>query len=423
MTPEGWTIPTLGDVADVAIGGTPARNNPAYWDPEKRSGNRWVAISDLKDRVVAETAEQISALGVQKSNVKLVRAGTPIMSFKLSIGRIALAGRDLYTNEAIAAFRVRGSLDPVFLLYALPRTAELHGEADVAVKGKTLNKAKLVDLPLLLPPLPEQRKIAAILTSVDEAIEGAQTVIDQLQVVKKAMMADLLTRGIPGRHKKFKQTEIGEVPEKWEVVPLGDLLDGINAGWSPQCESRPAGPKEWGVLKVSAVSWGEFRQEENKLLPSSLVPREEIEVRSGDILVSRANTPELVGRAVIVRATRSQLMLCDKIFRLRTDQTKVDSAYLNLVLGSPNSRAQIQDGASGSSRSMKNISQEKLRNVLVQRPALAEQRQIAVGIDALADRVVEEKAVLASLSALKSALMSVLLTGEVRVRVAEGVSA
>ena len=86
-----------------------------------------------------------------------------------------------------------------------------------------LESADLGELPIPLPPLPEQRKIAAILSSVDDAIEASQAVIDQLQVVKKAMMAELLTKGLPGRHKKFKQTEIGEVPEEWSFGDVGEV--------------------------------------------------------------------------------------------------------------------------------------------------------------------------------------------------------
>jgi type I restriction enzyme S subunit len=139
---------------------------------------------------------------------------------------------------------------PGYLLYALPRAAEEHGEVDVAVKGKTLNKAKLIDLPLLLPPLPEQRKIAAILSSVDDAIEATQAVIDQLQVVKKAMMAELLTRGLPGRHTRFKMTEIGEIPEEWEVRRIGDLIETSAYGTSAKSE---AGGSGFPVLRIPNV--------------------------------------------------------------------------------------------------------------------------------------------------------------------------
>lgn len=86
------------------------------------------------------------------------------------------------------------------------------------------------DLQILLPPLPEQRKIAAILSSVDATIEKTEAVIEQLRVVKKAMMQELLTRGIPGRHRRFKETEIGVVPEEWTEFRLEDIAETYSGG-------------------------------------------------------------------------------------------------------------------------------------------------------------------------------------------------
>ena len=113
-----------------------------------------------------------------------------------------------------------------------------------------------------VPPLGEQRKIAAILSSVDEAIEATQAVIDQLQVVKKAMMAELLTRGLPGRHTKFKMTEIGEIPEAWEVRPVGE------AGSSGCCLQQGTwtsdyreGARHRGVPFASQLSSGDRRSD------------------------------------------------------------------------------------------------------------------------------------------------------------------
>ena len=89
------------------------------------------------------------------------------------------------------------------------------------------------DFEIGVPPLSEQDKIAAILSSVDDAIEKTQAVIDQVQVVKQGLMQELLTRGLPGRHTRFKRTEIGEIPEEWEFLPLAELAEipnGIQTG-------------------------------------------------------------------------------------------------------------------------------------------------------------------------------------------------
>ena len=106
-----------------------------------------------------------------------------------------------------------------------------------------------------MPPLPEQRKIAAILSSVDDAIEKTQAVIDQVQAVKRGLMQELLTRGLPGRHTRFKQTEIGEIPESWELLSLGQLIDdGPNNGlYRPQQEYGEGTP----IVRIDAFDNGD----------------------------------------------------------------------------------------------------------------------------------------------------------------------
>lgn len=204
----------MDQVAEIAIGRTPPRKEKPCWDPDKKTENRWATIADLQSKFVDQTTEHISDLGVRQSKSRLVPMGTLLMSFKLSIGRAAITAAPMYTNEAIAAFYPKRSATTEYLYYLLP-TLPLVESSDRAVKGRTLNKAKLKALRLMLPSLPEQRKIAAILSSVDGAIEKTHAVIDQVQVVKRGLMQELLTRGLPGRHTRFKRTEIGPIPAAW----------------------------------------------------------------------------------------------------------------------------------------------------------------------------------------------------------------
>ena len=171
-TSDEWREAMLGEHCRIEIGGTPSRNKPEFWSDEKK-GRPWVSIADLKAAQVDRTKEFISDLGIANSNVKLVPRGTIMMSFKLTIGRTAIAGCDLYTNEAIAAFFPDSEIDTEFLFYALPYAAA-GAEMDQAVKGVTLNKEKLRCLMLRLPPVAEQRRIAKVLRSVDEAIHAGE---------------------------------------------------------------------------------------------------------------------------------------------------------------------------------------------------------------------------------------------------------
>ncbi|KTT37330.1 hypothetical protein RSA46_22320 [Pseudomonas oryzihabitans] len=180
-----------------------------------------------------------------------------------------------------------------------------------------------------------------------------------------------------------------DLPANWAWARLGSQVLESGAGWSPSCESSPRSGSEWGVLKVSAVSWGVFRPEENKALPANLDARPEHEVREGDFLVSRANTAELVARSVVVEAAPSNLMLSDKIVRLKLTFL-CERRYVNLVNSAPLARAYYSQVAGGTSSSMKNVSREQILNLPLALPPLAEQHRIVAKVDelmALCDRL------------------------------------
>ena len=227
--PKDWKKGCLGEECLIEIGGTPSRNVPEYWDPAKETSNAWVSIRDLSRRTINSTAEHISDLGAKRSNVKLQAEGAVLLSFKLSIGRVAFAGIPLYTNEAIAGLRSE-AINHDFLYFGLQEW-DLLQDVDQAIKGATLNKAKLKKIEFHYPPSkPEQTKIAEILSTVDRAIEQTETLIAKQQRLKTGLMQDLLTRGIDEHGNlrseqthKFKDSPLGRIPVEWEVKQIKDL--------------------------------------------------------------------------------------------------------------------------------------------------------------------------------------------------------
>ncbi|MFT4628279.1 MAG: type I restriction enzyme S subunit [Myxococcota bacterium] len=174
-----------------------------------------------------------------------------------------------------------------------------------------------------------------------------------------------------------------ELPLGWTSTTLGQVLHGIQPGKSPKAAGRPAGPGEKGGLKVSAVSWREFNARENKALPGSFDTSGIATPRAGDLLISRANTVELVGAVVLVREDHPELILCDKTLRL--DPTPAaDPGYLLSALRTGAVREHFEDRATGTSNSMRNISQPKMRSAPL--APLNEQRRIVAKIDALQAR-------------------------------------
>ncbi|WP_162908304.1 hypothetical protein [Allorhizocola rhizosphaerae] len=174
------------------------------------------------------------------------------------------------------------------------------------------------------------------------------------------------------------------LPGSWRWVAFGSVLTGIEAGWSPSAQSRPKEAEEWGVLKVSACSWGEFKPSENKALMPGEVPRTHLEVQSGDFLISRANTSELVGRSVVVGDTPSHLMLSDKTLRLSVVAT-CNSRYLNLANLASAARAHYEREATGTSSSMKNVSQRVIRRTPIPLPPRGEQDRIVSTVQRFSD--------------------------------------
>ncbi len=173
-----------------------------------------------------------------------------------------------------------------------------------------------------------------------------------------------------------------ELPQGWEWVRLGDASLSSDSGWSPQCLPAQRSDGQWGVLKVSAVSWGKFNPNENKALPLDKDPRPECEVKAGDFLLSRANTDELVARSVIVDKTTSKLMMSDKIVRFSLSQ-HINKHYTNVANGTDFARAYYITNASGTSSSMKNVTRQVMSELPIPLPPLSEQDRIVAKINQL----------------------------------------
>lgn len=204
-----------------------------------------------------------------------------------------------------------------------------------------------------------------------------------------------------------------ELPHGWEWVHLGALIDGFDAGRSPKAQPRPANDSEYCVLKVSAVTWGQFNPAENKAMLPGDVPKTGTTVRSGDLLISRANTANLVGAAVLVEHDYPHHMLSDKTLRIRYRQV-VDGKYLLYALRTSAVREYFQLNATGTSESMRNLSQKKLAGAPIPLAAPAQQRWVVSRLDDLLGRARRAREVLADVPALLDQLRQSVLAAAFR---------
>ena len=239
MTPDDWQDQTLAEIATVTGGGTPRRSERAHWNGKVP----WATPTDvtgLSGRVISETGSMITEAGLASSSARLLPAGSLLMTTRATIGACAINCVPMATNQGFQNLIPKRSTCVEFLYYLVQRHRRGLGRLAVGSTFLEVSKRAVQSFRIAVPPLSEQRKIAAILSSVDDAIEKTQAVMDQMQVVKRGLVQELLTRGLPGQHARFKQTEIGEVPADWEVVELSQL-GTIVGGGTPASPATGAG--------------------------------------------------------------------------------------------------------------------------------------------------------------------------------------
>lgn len=417
--PQGWTQSELGTLADVAIGGTPSRDILRYWANNDLDGQPWVAISDLHGRVIESTSESITEAGIANSNVKLVKHGTVLMSFKLSLGRVAFAGRDLYTNEAIAAFLVNDQVAPAYLYYALPEA--VRGAAtDVAIKGATLNKKSLRKLLIEHPSRGTQEKIATILSTIDTAIEQTEALIEKYQHIKAGLMHDLFTRGVlptgqlrPLREQApelYQETAIGWIPREWQISSCGQCC-AIDSGITLGPHRRPRNNAH-GYLRVGNVYRDELRLDDITTL--EMFPGEkELALKTFDLLVveGHANRAE-IGRCAMVHNDAEGLLFQNHLFRLRA--AGLNPVYALLWMNSHHSQ-RYWERVCATSSGLNTINSKMLKAMPFFVPSREEQDRIASAAEMAKSRISGTTAQLDKLRQQKLGLMQDLLTGKVSV--------
>lgn len=332
-------------------------------------------------------------------------------------------------SNFVARLSLKPSSHPRYLLYCF---AKLYSErVNVrSIKQNTgiqnLDAGQYFDEPIVFPPLAEQRAIAAFLDAetarIDALVAKQEALIAALQEKRRALISHAVTKGLdPAAPLKDSGVPwLGAVPAHWEVKRLKHCLKSFDQGWSPQCENRPAEAHEWGVLKAGCVNSTQFNAQENKALPSDLEPVEEYIIKQGDILVSRANTRELVGSAAVVPQDYPYLMLCDKLYRLRVRIDECVPEFVTLLLRTPIARGQIEIEATGASQSMQNIAQDTIRNLAFAFPPVVEQslileriREETAQIDTL---IAKAQEFIALLREHRTALIAAAVTGQIDVR-------
>jgi len=413
MTPKGWQRQSLGALATAYSGGTPSRAESCYFGGDIP----WVKSGEVNARRIRKTEETITQQGLESSSAKWVPSGSVLVAmYGATAGKVARLEVRAAINQAILAVTALPHLaSNDYLLYALEGAAP---ELLSRVQGSgqpNLSAGLIKSLEVLVPPLPEQRKIAAILSSVDEVIETTEGVIEQLQNLKRAMMQELLTRGLPGRHARFKQTEMGEIPDEWAIVDFGNLIaNGPTNGIYKPASSIGSGTLLVGMTAldtddcINPIDWAKSRR-----ATLTADERTYYSLHKKDLLIRRVYARiDGVGRAVCVNEPPEPAVYESNMMRVRLDENVAVPAFYREYLDLDHVRARVE--AASTLAAQASINNKTLRAIRVARPSVEEQIEVVCQLESMGRRLRTEREVLEGLCNLKSALMSVLLTGELR---------
>jgi type I restriction enzyme S subunit len=416
MSIEGWDIGLLGEVCSITIGGTPSRANPAYWDIDKSTENLWVSIRDLNQRIITDTAEYLTKEGVKNSNVKKLLEGTVLLSFKLTIGRVAIAGKDLYTNEAIAGL-CNSNIFPNFLYYGLQQWDLLQG-VDQAIKGATLNKQKLNKIQFNYPKsIKEQEKIAEVLSAIDRAIAQTEAIIAKQQRIKTGLMQDLLTKGIDENGNirsettyEFKDSEIGRIPVEWDVLTLDKVADILD----PNPSHRNPIYIEYGypfISTVELIAPDKIEINTPRRVSESTVLEQEKRCffSPNSIAFSRKGT---IGKTRIL-PSGIRFALLDSLCVINAKKG-TNSHFIYQMLRSHPLKQQIDSATMGVALPQMSIG--RVRTLLIPVPNNEQEQSTIVNqISLISMREIQLWNELTKINLVKTGLMQDLLTGKVRV--------
>lgn len=290
-------------------------------------------------------------------------------------------------------------LNPGFLGIVLT-SAAVRRQIEAAMRGTSgqykVSQADVRALEIPRLPLSEQRDIVAAHEAFERRIGALERQLDKLRTVENAVVA-------------------GVMAERGGRIELGRWLSSIEAGKSPMAEDTPAGDGEWGVLKVSAVQPGWFKASENKVVREAEFINARYRVCAGDLLMTRANTEELVGLACVVRERAERLMLSDKTLRLVPDTGVAEAEFIELALLSPTVRSQVRSRATGTSASMKNIGQSAVRQLMVPDVPKDMQRKVVAAVSASRKRSQGVQWQIAKLRQVQRGVVDDLLSGRTRV--------
>ena len=311
----------LSELFTLQMGKTPSRDNSSYW---KKSENNWISIADLTNsgKYISNTKETLSDSAVAESGIKKIPANTVIMSFKLSLGKVAITEKEMYSNEAIMAFIDKGveKISPEYLYYLL-RAKDWSKGTNKAVMGATLNKATLSTIKIQLHEYDNQLEIVNMLNRVSSSIDFRKQQLTKLDELIKARFVEMFG-------------DLVENPKQFPCVLLGSIMtvmpqNGLYKPQSAYVQDKFGTP----ILRIDGFYNGKVTDFNNlKRLCCTDFEKERYLLVENDIVINRVNSIEYLGKCARISGLQEDTVFESNMMRFHLDDSKVNSTYITTVL-------------------------------------------------------------------------------------------
>ena len=299
--PKGWEVKTLGEITDIFKGGTPKRNVERYF----QGSIPWATPTDITKLngalYIDDTETHISKEALGKSAARLLPVGTVLLTSRATVGKVAIARVPIATNQGFANFLCKGEVNNLFLAYYLQSITNLLVSLGTGTTFLEVTKTTLLDVEIPLPPLEAQRKIASILSNYDNLIENNTRRIKILEEMAGAICREWFVEfRFPGHENvKMVESELGLIPQGWEMRYLRDVTSVITKGTTPTTLGKQFVDDGVNFIKVESID-GQGGILEGKLAKiddetHGLLKRSQL--AANDILFSIAGA---IGRVTIV---------------------------------------------------------------------------------------------------------------------------
>jgi type I restriction enzyme, S subunit len=374
--PPKWDVKTLDEICDLQIGRTPSRSNQAYWT---NGTYTWVTIADMASRVISSSKEQVTDKAIEDNRVVLIPKGSLLMSFKLTIGKLAFAGKDLFTNEAIVALNLKpqyqAMIEPDYLYWVL-QAVPLEKDAIFAVKGRTLNTDKLKRIEMPIPELTEQRRIVARIEALLAEVREMRALHDEIAADGNRLMGACIQEVFGQQNGRWQTDQLSEVA----LIQTGAAKGGRYG--DKQLIDVP-------YLRVANVQAGFLDLAEIKTLsiPEEKIDRYRLEV--GDLLLTEGGDYDKLGRGAIWEGQIENCIHQNHVFAVRFDQQRVLSKFAEYEMQSRYAKDYFLRVAKKTTN-LASINKTQLGNFPIRYPAeLAEQERIINYLDVVLAEVAE----------------------------------